>query len=567
MTARLAIGWTLAISLVMPLAHGAPTLYQGEGGWGAIADAPASIAPPAPGWVHQEGVWLGRLPDQTDALAVGDEALAIAAARPVPPPSVVLPMARNAFGSCAVRSLSMRYNEAVRSRRWTIVFTEAPEFNSLFALPTHDVHLALELEDIQTGERWPLRPTRRGRDGGRFPSRHDSRYYGGALADTDIEWSMMVIPLENGRRILQGRIMLQQGDTRLFRLRVGLLTGAPGQAVLQEEYPPAVVSVNDGHAVGLFPDLAEPRRSRFVTMAEGEGAAIEMDLAVTKATGNFPRRVTFSFEAETWPGADLSTAGQEAIAKLTRTGGAVPVPDAVQQAGPAALPVYDVLSHPLTFPGGFAHATEAFPFLQLKMSSLFADSATAASAYLSVAQTATGDPLIKLTPDGALVAVNPDPDLDALLELGQNHGQTLLAKINRQRAAAVWIRLGPFVDDLDCSTRGLYLCDYPAAWTADTAKPGVVLGHAAAEWVSSLSCVLRKANTCLLVEDSSALAPYTTVYADALVCASANPAEMRRQHALAGPRPVLWTAPTPDAAANALAQDLGFVTWRQINDK
>ena len=68
------------------------------------------------------------------------------------------------------------------------------------------------------------------------------------------------------------------------------------------------------------------------------------------------------------------------------------------------------------------------------------------------------------------------------------------------------------------------------------------------------------------MEDTSTLAPYTTVYADALVCTSADPVEMRRQHALAGPRPVLWAARQPTAAANALAHDLGFVTWRQIND-
>ncbi|HPV47354.1 MAG TPA: hypothetical protein PLD40_07195 [Kiritimatiellia bacterium] len=565
MNARLAIGWALAVGLVIPVAHGAPALYQGEGSWGAITGASADIAPPALGWVFQDGAWLGRLPANADSLSVGAERLAIADARLAPPPTVVLPKERNAFGPCAVRSLSMRYDEAARSRRWTIIFSDDPALEPAFFLPSLVVRPVLELEDIQTGQRWPLQPTRRGREGGRFPTRHDPRYYGGTLDDDDIEWSMMVIPLENGRRILQGRIMLQKSDTRLFRLRVGLVTGTPGKAVLQDENPPAVVSASAGQAVGLFPDLAEPRRSRVVTIP-GQGPAIEMDLAVTKATGNFPRRVTFSFEAETWPSTDVAAATQEAVAKLARTGGAVPVPDAVLRAGPDALPAYDLICHRLTFPGGFANAQDAFQFLQLNMSSLFADSADSASAYLSVAHTAAGEPLVELIPDGAQVAVNPDPDLEALLELGQNRGQTLLASINRQRAGAVWIRLGPFADDLDCSARGLYMADYPAAWPAGVAKPGVVLGHAAAEWVSSLSCLLRKANTCLLVEDTSTLAPYTTVYADALVCTSADPAEMRRQHALAGPRPVLWAARQSTAAANALAHDLGFVTWRQIND-
>jgi len=84
--------------------------------------------------------------------------------------------------------------------------------------------------------------------------------------------------------------------------------------------------------------------------------------------------------------------------------------------------------------------------------------------------------------------------------------------------------------------------------------------------ISSLSCVLKSAGTCLLVEDTGPLAPFTTYYADALVCASADEAEMRRQAALAGPRPVLWIAENPGAAAAALALELGFVTPGQIGE-
>ena len=60
-------------------------------------------------------------------------------------------------------------------------------------------------------------------------------------------------------------------------------------------------------------------------------------------------------------------------------------------------------------------------------------------------------------------------------------------------------------------------------------------------------------------ESEAPLAPFTTVYADALVCASADPAEMRRQRALAGSRPVLWIPADAAAPAADLARELGFV--------
>ena len=110
------------------------------------------------------------------------------------------------------------------------------------------------------------------------------------------------------------------------------------------------------------------------------------------------------------------------------------------------------------------------------------------------------------------------------------------------------------------------MCDYPAVWADGSPAPAVDLGHAEAELVSSLACALKATGTGLLVEDGGPLAPFTTYYADALVCASADPDEMRRQRALAGPRPVLWIAENPGAAAAALARNLGFVRPGKIEE-
>ena len=103
-------------------------------------------------------------------------------------------------------------------------------------------------------------------------------------------------------------------------------------------------------------------------------------------------------------------------------------------------------------------------------------------------------------------------------------------------------------------------------WGDESPLPAVDVRHAEAEWISSLACVLKSAGTCLLVEDAGPLAPFTTYHADALVCASADPAEMRRQRALAGPRPVVWIAENPGPEAVALARELGFVTPGQIGE-
>ena len=119
---------------------------------------------------------------------------------------------------------------------------------------------------------------------------------------------------------------------------------------------------------------------------------------------------------------------------------------------------------------------------------------------------------------------------------------------------------------LDHRPKALYLCDYPALWEEGKTAIGVDLLHAEAELVSALACVFKDEGICLLVGDAGPLAPFTTLQADALVCESSDPAEMRRQRMLAGTRPVLWRVEAADAAAEELAQHLGFVRLPGIKE-
>lgn len=564
----LAVAATVLAGAGLTAARGAPALYAGEGGWVAVAGFPAAVRPADGLWNFADGVWIGRLSPGLTRMEWGaGAAKQVAEAQPAPPPPVVLPATRNAFGACAVRSLSIRYDAVVRSRKWSLIFAgqdEHPDFEPLAFPGRPPAALALELEDVATGQRWPLRPERRGREGSVFSTSTDARFYGGMLPDRDVDWTLVAVPLANGRIILQGQIQLLQSDQRRLRLRLAVRAGAPGVPVLQAESPPVLLAVAGTRALALFPDLAEPRRFRAGSGAPDE-AVVEFDLAVAKATGNFPRRATFSLEVAAWSTADAEAAQREAVAQLARAGGAVAVPEAVRTAGLGGMPAFAPAAMRLVHPGGFHDGADALHHLALKSSALFADADWAASAFQCAAVDAQGDPQVALSGAEAVVAVNADPDLDAMLEWGQNRGLTLLERVRRSGAAAIWIRAGTAAA-LDYGTRALYLCDYPAVWAENSPLPAVDVRHAEAELISSLACVLKSTGTCLLVEDAGPLAPFTTYYADALVCASADEAEMRRQRALAGPRPVLWIAENPGAAAAALARDLGFVRPGEIGE-
>lgn len=566
---RLAAGLALALAAGIPAARGAPALYAGEGGWAAVTGIPDATLPTDGPWNHLEGVWIGRLPEGTTKLEWGaGAAKQVVEPQAPPPPPAALPSSRNAFGACVVRSLSVRFDSVLRSRRWSLIFTEEneqPDFEPLALPEGRTAALALELEDAVSGQRWNLRPERRGREGGRFTGRNDPRLYAGTLDDGDVDWTLIVVPKENGRLMLQGQLLLLKSDVRLLRWRLSVKAGASGAPLLGTESPPVLLAVDGTDALALYPDLAEPRRFRAWADAP-DAVGLEFDLAATKATGNFPRRATFSLEIEAWKTADPETARAEAMAKLARAGGAVALPEFVAREGLGSVPAFEPAAMRLSHPGGFRDSADVLRYLQLRASGLFRDFDWAASAFTCAAQDASGAPQLALDGAAAALAVNPDPDLESMLEWGQNRGLTLLERIRRSGAKLVWIRAGAWPRRLDYGARALYLCDYPAVWADGSPAPAVDLGHAEAELVSSLACALKATGTGLLVEDGGPLAPFTTYYADALVCASADPDEMRRQRALAGPRPVLWIAENPGAAAAALARNLGFVRPGKIEE-
>ena len=550
-------------------ARGGPALYGEAGGWGAAAGIPASAAPPDGGWLFEDGLWTGRIPDDAETVSFGDVALPVADALPPPPAPGLIPATRNAFGPCMVRSLSVRFDSEVRSRRWSLVFPkdgEEADFVPLELAGGRSVPLRLELEDAVSGQRWSVRPERMGHEGGTpLNPQGESRLYAGTVDDGDVDWILVATQREGGRQLLQGRAMAMKSRTRLLKVRVLLETGAKGVALLQEESPPAVVAATNGEAVALFADLAEPRRFRAVEDASGAWG-VEIDLAATQDTGNFPRSATFSMEAEAWSAPDAETAARDAADRLARAGGSVALPDSVARDGWAGVPAIEPSRLRLAHPAGFKDAGDAVSYLMLKTSGLFADRDWAASAFFCAAQDGDGAKRISASAEEAVAAVNPDPDLETTLETGPNRGVAALERIRKTGAPAAWIRAAGASPGLDYREQALYLCDYPAVWEEGSAVPAVDLRHAEAELIAALACLLKKSGTCLMVSDDGPLAPFTTYHADVLVCESADPAEMRRQRALAGYRPVAWTAERPGAEAEALAGKLGFVRPGQ-NDK
>lgn len=566
------LAWLAAIlGAALPAAGGGePVLYAGSGGWGAVAGLSASAQPPDATWQFADGAWIGRIPPDALQIAWGDRMFRLGDAPAPPLAPAVLPMVRNPFGPCLVRSLSVRYDAVVRSRRWSLVFNPEgaePEIRPLVFTDGRKIGVTIVLADVATGARYELRPMRQGREGGgKLPwLGGEARFYAGEVDGNRLSWSLVVAPGEQDNRwVLQGQVRTTEPQARRLRLRVALRTGSPGVSVLQPEMPPAVVGILDGHAVALFADLGEPRRLRMAD--EPQAIGLEFDLAVAPTTGNFPGLATFSLEADSWPSASLAAAAQEGAERLARLGGQIGLPDTVRRGEPGALPEFELSRTVLAQPGGFRDKADVQQYLMLKTSGLFADHDWMASAFLCLAQDAAGEPRIELAGDRAIVAVNPDPDLPAMLELGRNRGRTVLERIRQSRAAAVLLRTGGPAPALDCGARALRYADYPAVWEDGAETLGVDLRHAEVELIASLACVLKSNRVCLVVGDAGPLAPFTTCHADALACDSADPAEMRRQGTLAGARPVLWLAakPAPDAAE--LARNLGFVRPGEFND-
>lgn len=542
-------------------ASGAPVLHVGEGGWVALEGVEADGPPPSDEWQREGNLWIGRLSGPGNELIWGGEKLPLAEAPPPPLAPGILPAVRNVLGPCVVNSLSVRFEPQIRAHRWSLVFPpegHAPSFRSLALNAGVRVELGMTLEDVDSGRRWTVQPERMGIEGGMFDAQvGESRLYAGLIDDGAAEWHVVVARSPAGRRIVQGRIRTFSGPARRFRWGVGVRTGAAGKAVVQEELPPAVVSVIDGKAVAMFMDLAEPRRYR-VLDAETGWMGLEFDLGVTRATGNFPRSATFSVEVEAWETAGEEEAMGEAAERLGGKKDYNPLPENVIKHGLERATVVEPSREVLTHPGGFRDTTDALHYLMFRMTGLFDDADWLASAFLCAAQDVAGQLHLALAGDTAVLAVNADPDLETVLELGQNRGRKVLERVRRSRAPAIWVKAAGTAPGLDHHVRALHLCDYPAVWEEGSSAPGVDLRHAETELLAALSCLLKDRRVCLLVSDAGPLAPFTTAPADALVCLSAEAGEMRRQRALAGRRPVVWVPEEATEAAWELARELDF---------
>lgn len=576
---RVEIGWDCPgwhvglLSLLLPLAVGAqtdraePILYEGGGGWGAVTGISADREPPSDAWAFTSGVWVGRIPasathlewPQASSLAVDDAQ--------VPPLGVTrLPSTSNPFGLCVVRSLSVLYDNLLRSRRWSVVFVTENQPSGFFPLDLagRAIEFSVKIEDVATGQTWDVQPERRAREGGLFSGEvGDARLYSGSLDDGNLDWSLIVTPRDDSRTQIQGRILLSHGNTRLLRVQVLLATDQAGTPAIQDELPPVIVSVHEGLAVALLADPKEPRRFRAVTDPQNQNG-IEFDLAVTKETGNFPRSTTFSLEAVAWAARDADAAMQTAVDWLPRAGQIMPLPDNWDQRDDISLPTFKPTQLRLSHPGGFHSGYDFSQYIMLLASGLFPTQDWVTSAFSCAAQNADGEWMLTTTGDGASLVVNPDPDLETILEMGPNRGRALLQAVLASPTPMVWIQAMGTAAQLDYNPRALHLCDYPAVWAAGDTRPAVDVRHAEVEMIAAVACVLKEKEICLLVSDAGPMAPFTTYPADALVCESTAPHEMRRQRALAGTRPVLWHVPGADQESQALARELGFVTFGKI---
>ena len=533
-------------------------LYQGEGGWVAVQGLGADEVLTDGAWAREGDLWIGRLTGDAEILRRPD-----VEKRELPLAAGFLPSARNAFGSCLIRSLSIRYEAQIRARGWTLLFPledQPLEFRPLEL--AHDVKVPVRflIEDMDRGELWELHPERSGREGGLFAQKKgDAQIYAGLLDEGQLEWHVMIVRGNEDRRIVQNRVIILDGPPRRLRFRMLVKADVEALPLLQEDLPPALVAWSEGMAVGLMLDLAEPRRYRAILNEEG-WFGLEFDLALTPATGNFPASATFSLEADAWPADNADDALSRAGEYLSALGAQTPVPEEVLNGNWDRVLRFEPATLTLRHPGGFPDDGDALHYLLMRMSGLFGDADWAASAFLCAALNADGQTTIRREGDTAVVLVNPDPDLRTPLEIGQNRGLTLLSRILRAEPAAVWIRALGSVSGLDHHSRSLYLCDYPAVWNeGDRSSIGVEVGQAEVELIFSLACVLRQRGIALLMEDTGPLAPSTCAPADALVCRSTDPDEMRRQKILAGERPVFWVPTAPEPHAVELAQELGLI--------
>jgi hypothetical protein len=593
--------------LLATCAWAAPRLYVGNGGWAAVTGAEA--APEGAGWFRiGDGTWAGRIADGAETVSVGDTVLPLADALPLPAGAAALPAHNNPFGDCIVRSLGVRFDQAVKGRSWSLIGSpagKAGEFARLKDAKGGDLKLVFTLEDAQSGARWRLVPERMAQEGGVYSwFRGSARAYAGTLDGGKIDWLIATEKMSDGKWIVQGRVLLMEKETRFFRLRAGVADAAGAVPVAGwnggTEQAPGVAAVRvNGAAVALLADLSEPRRMRAVRDGEEDGMALEFDLAATPATANFPRRATFSVTLETWKsgsvprrasssspsgapvGTDLRQANQTGSFPPADSGGGFVEEEAAArwvrpEGGGEAVPLGGLPFCPARVVwkcggggGGFSSPDDAWECLEVLASGLAPEGGKGYAAALScAARDEAGRPLVRVQDNGEAIGVlNIDPDLRTLFAMGMNRGLWARERCLAGLGPGGWVCVEVAEGGLDCQARALEMCDYPAVWPDGSWRPAVDTVHAQSEWLLAMGCAVREAGGRLCVRDDGPYAPFTTYAADALLCAAVSPEALRRTRNLAGGRPCVWSAALARQCgagaeelrrAERLARELGF---------
>ena len=552
-----------------------PRLYVGSEGWGSVTGEDGRT------------LWVGRIPSGAERVEAGGESLLVAEGLPLPTGAAALPGKNNPFGDCIVRSLSVRFDQAVKGRSWSLIGSssgKAGEFARLKDAKGGDLKLVFTLEDAQSGARWRLVPERMAQEGGVYSwFRGSARAYAGTLDGGKIDWLVATEKMSDGKWIVQGRVMLMEKETRFFRLRAGVADAAGSIPIAgweggTEQAPGVVVRREDGSAVALLADLSEPRRMRAVCDAAEEGMALEFDLAATPSTANFPRRAAFSVTLETWKAGDAASLERDAAERWTR-----PVSDgeAITESEAAGLRTGVWCPGRETWGGGevarFIDGEDAWGCLEVLASGLAPEGQTPgaarATARSCAARDAEGNPLVSVDAEGlARGVVNVDPDLRMPFAMGMNRGLWAREVCLTGIEPGGWVCVEVAEGGLDYQARALEMCDYPTVWSADTWRPAVETIHAQAEWLLAMGCAVREAGGRLCVWDDGPYAPFTTYAADALLSGAVDEAILCRTRMLAGNRPCVWSSALArrrgageEAVADAerLARELGFTVDRE----
>ena len=523
-----------------------PRLYRGTGSWAAVTGA--EVAPEGGGWFSiGDGVWAGRVAKEADSVEVGGAVLPLAEALPLPEGAAALPAHNNPFGNCIVRSLSVRFDQAVKGRNWSLIGSsagKAGEFARLKDAKGGDLKLVFTLEDAQSGARWRLVPERMAQEGGVYSwFRGSARAYAGTLDGGKIDWLIATEKMSDGKWIVQGRVLLMEKETRFFRLRAGVADASGAVPIAGweggTEQAPGVAAVRaNGATVALLADLSEPRRMRAVCDAAEEGMALEFDLAATPATANFPRRAAFSVTLETWKSGG-GAVEEEAAARWERSG-----------ATDRAVPLSNAIFCPARVEwqcgadDAFESSDDAWDCLKVLASGLAPGGDKGYAAALScAARDEEGRPFVRVEENGRATGVlNIDPDLRTPFAVGMNRGLWAREACLAGGKPGAWVCVEVAEEGLDYQVRALEMCDYPAVWEAGTWRPAVDTVHAQAEWLLAMGCAVREAGGHLCVWDDGPYAPFTTYAADAVMTAAVDGAMLRRARLLAGGRPCVWSA-------------------------